>query len=267
MVKRVKSTVKSTITKAGLEKFEWKLSRARLTNMTGKPDRERFEPLVKKYQVKIDRVWQKSVEGIIEVGRVLIEAKEALPHGYFGHLNLPFSDRTAQLLMKIAANKVLTRPDVIPKLPPSWGTLSVLARVPEHRLEHLLESDRDIHPDMTLKDVRAVVQRLKSGIDGLKKLLALITDYPDPIDTVQYLENETDFCFSQEDEEALSRAPEWIKVFRDTFKDREQSQKLQRDEVGRGLREGVDPDLDEEVLDERFGEAEELRSEVNVMPP
>jgi len=48
-----------------------------------------------------------AVENILAAGRYLQEAKDELPHGEFGPLvkSLGLGERTAQMLMKIAANE------------------------------------------------------------------------------------------------------------------------------------------------------------------
>ena len=89
---------------------------------------------VLRHAAQIRGSWQKAVSGIIETGRSLIEAKKALTlehgHGQFLKLfdpeigNLPFGENTAQRLMKIARNPVLSNADHGQYLPPSWRTLA-----------------------------------------------------------------------------------------------------------------------------------------------
>ena len=60
---------------------------------------------------RITATWQASVGNIVETGKQLIEAKKAVPPGEFGDMIkkfLPFGSRTAQKLMRLAKNKVLT---------------------------------------------------------------------------------------------------------------------------------------------------------------
>jgi hypothetical protein len=89
-----------------------------------------------------------SVEAIIKTGNKLIEAKAALDHGKWGKLFeegplfhtdereldkpklLPFGQRTAERLMRIAENPFLSNPTHVSILPPSWGTLDALAGLP-----------------------------------------------------------------------------------------------------------------------------------------
>lgn len=54
--------------------------------------------------------WLETVRGCIEVGGLLLNAKDALPHGEFGQMvreRLPFGWRTANMLMTIARHPVL----------------------------------------------------------------------------------------------------------------------------------------------------------------
>jgi hypothetical protein len=58
------------------------------------------------WAAQITACWRTSVEAILEVGRLLAAAKTALPHGEFGKMiesELPFTDRTARMLMTIAS--------------------------------------------------------------------------------------------------------------------------------------------------------------------
>lgn len=60
-----------------------------------------------------------------------------LPHGAFLEMverELPFSQRTARMLMAIGRNAVLSNRHHGADLPPSWRTLYELSRLPEERL-------------------------------------------------------------------------------------------------------------------------------------
>ena len=63
------------------------------------------------WAARITACWRTSVEAILEVGRLLAAAKKELPHGEFGKMiesELPFTDRTARMLMTIASDPRLT---------------------------------------------------------------------------------------------------------------------------------------------------------------
>lgn len=58
----------------------------------------------------IHKLWDRSLENFLEIGRHLAAAKAEIGHGGFGDwvaVNLPFGIRTAQMLMKIAADERL----------------------------------------------------------------------------------------------------------------------------------------------------------------
>jgi hypothetical protein len=93
---------------------------------------------------RINAEWRKSVEGILNVGRELIAAKEACEHGEFlrlfkGHDKavsepLPFGERSAEMLIKIASNSVISNPKFTSDLPQSWYSLYELSRLDEQTL-------------------------------------------------------------------------------------------------------------------------------------
>lgn len=98
----------------------------------------------------IRQVWQSTVEGILEVGRLLIEAKASLPHGEFGDMidaDLPFKPRTAQRLMVIAADDKLSNTTHVSYLPPAWGTLHAITRLPIDVFEKAI-GDGTINPEV-----------------------------------------------------------------------------------------------------------------------
>jgi hypothetical protein len=84
---------------------------------------------------------RKSVEGFIEEGGWLNEAKRNLPHGEYGNLvkeDLGYSEGRARKLRKIATAFGGNR-SIWNALPPCWTTLYQLALIPMPRLEALIE--------------------------------------------------------------------------------------------------------------------------------
>jgi hypothetical protein len=95
---------------------------------------------------------KKSVEGIIEAGRVLIEAKNELEHGQFVNWvvrDLRFGNpqerdrrlslRKVQILMFLAKNEVIANANHWYAFPPSWRTLWELTQIrPKQRLLELI---------------------------------------------------------------------------------------------------------------------------------
>lgn len=102
----------------------------------------------------------KSVEAIIEVGRLLVKAKADLAHGEWGRLFadelVPFSINTAQRLMKIAEHPQLSNAAHVQHLPPNWGTLYELTKADRGKLKNALK-DGAITPDMQRRDVKALL--------------------------------------------------------------------------------------------------------------
>jgi hypothetical protein len=112
----------------------------------------------KHYAGRINAAWQKSVEGIIEAGMILNEAKAQLTPCEFSAMvkdDLQFTLRTAQRLLKIAEHPVIATH--VSRLPPSWGTLYELAKLPPEVLEAKIE-DGTVTPKLERKDVTAMVR-------------------------------------------------------------------------------------------------------------
>src|SRR5262245_17881564 len=87
------------------------------------------------WAVRIRETWRQSVEAIIETGRLLARAKEALAHGEFLAMveELPFEASTAQRLMKIGADGRLANAAHVQHLPPHWGTLYEITKLPDEQ--------------------------------------------------------------------------------------------------------------------------------------
>ena len=106
----------------------------------------------------ICEAWAKSTAGIIETGRHLLQAREELDRDVFDAMRLPFrSKRTRERLMAIARHPVLSSATHVSFLPPSWGTLYELSRLPAEVLLARIE-DGSIHPDMARKDAIALLR-------------------------------------------------------------------------------------------------------------
>ena len=108
------------------------------------------------------RRWQDTVWGIVEVGKLLIQAKDALEHGEFLKMfkgDIPFREDTAQRLMAIAGNQVLSNTAYTRYLPPSWYTLSILTQLPERQFLKQLKVGA-IHPEIERSEAQALVRGL-----------------------------------------------------------------------------------------------------------
>jgi len=112
---------------------------------------------------RIAAAWGKQVESIVETGQMLIEAKDELAHGSYEAMvqsKLPFSKSTARRLKAIAENEIIANRAHVHALPPSWGTLYELTKIPPEILMEKLK-DGSIHPKLERKDVRAMRPDIK----------------------------------------------------------------------------------------------------------
>jgi hypothetical protein len=117
----------------------------------------------------IAAAWQKGVESIIESGECLCRAKAELPHGSYEAMiqsELPFGPTTARRLVIIASNNILSNRAHVHALPPSWGTLYELTKLPQTLLLEKIE-DGTITPDLERRDVRALLPPPEQRDDDL----------------------------------------------------------------------------------------------------
>jgi Protein of unknown function (DUF3102) len=132
-----------------------------------KKKQQEVNPLVdrREHVQRITAAWQNTVHNIIETGRLLIEAKDDIGYGGFQEMiraELPFGPNTAQRLMQIAENPVLSNAAHAPLLPASWMTLYELAKLPKAGVDlEVLIEERAIHPKMERADVRALLPSRK----------------------------------------------------------------------------------------------------------
>ena len=106
-----------------------------------------------------------AVESILAAGMHLADAKKALPHGqwermFTGHPEavehpVRFSVGTAQRLMKIASNPVLSKTAHGAAFPTNWRTLYELTKLEPDRLMEAIR-DGKVTPEMERKDVKAL---------------------------------------------------------------------------------------------------------------
>jgi N6-adenosine-specific RNA methylase IME4 len=107
------------------------------------------------WAVRIAGAWRQSVQAVIETGRLIKQAKDDLDHGEFTAMiesDLPFGARTAQRLMRIAADKRLSNPTHVSLLPSHWGTLYELTKLDDRQFEARIKTGA-IHPEMERRDV------------------------------------------------------------------------------------------------------------------
>jgi N6-adenosine-specific RNA methylase IME4 len=99
--------------------------------------------------------WGASVAAIIDTGKLLVEAKAALPHGEWGAMierDLPFKRSTAFRLMAIARDERLRMVPAGQHLPPSWRTLYEISKLDDERFQAKLRNG-EIRSDMLRRDV------------------------------------------------------------------------------------------------------------------
>jgi hypothetical protein len=136
---------------------------------------------------------KKSVEGIVEAGLVLIQAKSELEHGQFTDwvvkelrfgtqkVGVPHADiRKAELLMFLARNEVISNPCHGHAFPPSPRTLWELTQIrPKQRLLDLI-ANGTINPSMTREEAVALrndavrEQSPKSTLKLKREIAALV---------------------------------------------------------------------------------------------
>src|SRR5207302_11084302 len=93
-------------------------------------------------------------EDILEVGRLLIAAKAALPqHGEWEAMvanELPFGLRTAEMLMRVGRDEQLAKHVSI--LPPSWATLHALTQLAAPDFDDLIAEGK-LTPELQRHEV------------------------------------------------------------------------------------------------------------------
>lgn len=120
----------------------------------------------------INGAWQKTVDGIIETGRLLIQCKEEIGHGSFEAMvqsNLNFDPDTAQRLMAIARNPILSNAANSRLLPPSWYTLYGLTKIDEKLGEGTLVAmikDGTVNPKTKGKEITALLKTNKQRVQS-----------------------------------------------------------------------------------------------------
>ncbi|MBF0215056.1 MAG: DUF3102 domain-containing protein [Magnetococcales bacterium] len=113
----------------------------------------------------ITQSWRESMEGIMETGRRLVEAKKALDHGDYLLMvaeKLPFGDDTALRLRKIAECPHFSNPAPVRDLPHSYSILYEMIGIPDKEFVKLTESGL-INKNTTRAEIVDIKRALKSG--------------------------------------------------------------------------------------------------------
>jgi hypothetical protein len=137
---------------------------------------------------------KQSIESILEMGRTLIAARNALDHGEFLKMiegDLPFDASTAQRLMKIARDKRLQNAARVQFLPMAWGTLYELTKANDEEFEQATSSGA-IHSKMTRDEAKAVRTVKVKSTQKTKRIAATYYQSPDPEPARVVKPNKTD---------------------------------------------------------------------------
>ena len=169
---------------------EWQPSRkaSNRRRQSGPKSQDRINVLTARFRNAL----KKSVEGIIEAGRVLIEAKDELEHGQF--IDWVVNDlrfgirkdgsrvadlRKAQMLMFLARNEVISNACHWHAFPPSLRTLWELTQIrPKQRLLELI-ANGTINPGMTREEAVALRHKTsqeRSPTPKLKREIAALLE-------------------------------------------------------------------------------------------
>ena len=122
----------------------------------------------REYAREIKDAWQEALEGILEVCRILVEAKDNLDSAHFNTLidsHLPFSRRTAERLIRIGIDKRLTAKKHRKVLPPHWGSLYELTQLDDEAFDESVDKG-EIFADMERRDVTVLIQQRKARANG-----------------------------------------------------------------------------------------------------
>ena len=112
------------------------------------------------FAAKINGHWDDHRDALFEIGRLLIQAKEFLPHGEFQNMvetKLTFGPRHARRLMKIGGNEILANRTHRSVLPPTVSTLYEISKLEPDILIARIE-DKTIRPDMERRDIAGAIK-------------------------------------------------------------------------------------------------------------
>jgi hypothetical protein len=167
---------------------EWQQSHKNRPRQSGRQSQDKLRVLTTRFRNAL----KKSVEGIIEAGRVLIEAKSELEHGQFIDWvvrELRFGVRKdgsrtadlrkAEMLMFLARNEVISKSCLWHAFPPSPRTLWELTQIrPKQRLLELIANGA-VNSGMTREEAVALRHRTsqeRSPTPKLKREIAALLE-------------------------------------------------------------------------------------------
>lgn len=190
---------------------------------------------VTQWAERISAAVQSSLTGILQAGQLLVEAKAALPHGDFAAMiesSLPFSARTAQRFMAISSDRRLTNATHASLLPPAWGTLYELTKLPDDVFQQKI-ADGTIRPDMQRKDIVQKRAKAPETIEHIptiptrgraaiclrvREAITALSGLPSPAEVVGYLNGTDDGMLI---DERLPAAARWLAEFSNLWPEEE----------------------------------------------
>lgn len=118
----------------------------------------------REFTEEIGRLWKRANDAFLDVGRHLNDAKARLEHGEFGEMlkrDMPFSHRTANMLMKVAeAVDTGALPIPADQLPSSYATVyEVVTLKPEEQQQAVAAGL--VNPTVRREDVVAFRRQLR----------------------------------------------------------------------------------------------------------
>ncbi len=138
-----------------------------LETVKGEPQR------AEEFVSEISRLWNRAQGVFLEIGRLLIKAKDTLPHGEYVtavEAELPFSARTAYQLRE-AARWAMGGPVPRERLPGSYSTIYLLSTLEPPLLQEA-EQDGLIRPELKRAElIEWRRRRRSSGDDNLQDRL------------------------------------------------------------------------------------------------
>lgn len=114
--------------------------------------------------VQITTKWRKELSDILDIGNLLLEARELHPRQFLRWVDamkaegkLPIGRRAAEKYLKIAKHPILSDANYSSHLPPCLSTLDKLARLPAEEVKRLIKQGQ-IHPDLSFDEAVDLVQ-------------------------------------------------------------------------------------------------------------
>lgn len=155
-------------------------------------DHDESQSRLERWGSKIRVAWTKTVGSVVEVGKLINQAKEDLGAS-FRELEerLPFHSSTATYLTKIAEHPVLSNRDYWPKLPSSYNTLYALCALGEVELIAFIDSGQ-VTPKTTLSEAKALTgkgARLKQpGSTSSESMRDVVLSIPESADFTTFMQ-------------------------------------------------------------------------------